>query len=78
MAHTHENKHITWTPLSSEVIYGGIVNFEFTTKFSDAIDALVAAGTTILQIEEFFQNLGVNVYKDHVQLYLNHGVNENQ
>lgn len=76
MVHTHENKHIAWTPLSSEVIYGGINNFAFTTKFSNAIDALVAAGMEAQQIENFFQNLGMNVYREHVQLYLNHGVNE--
>ena len=76
--HTHQNNNIAWTMLPSEVIYenGGVVNFEFTTKFSHAVDALVAIGMSAVQIEDFFQNLGVNVYREHVQLYLNHGVNE--
>ena len=72
--HEHKSKNIAWTPLSSEVIYGGIINFTFTTKFSDAIDALIAAGMSSVQIEDFFQTLGMNVYREDVNLYLKYGI----
>lgn len=78
MGNTHKNKNVTWTMLPSEVIYknGGIVNFEFTTKFSHAIDALVDIGMSAIQIEDFFQNLGMNVYREDVNLYLKYGIHE--
>ena len=73
---THKNNNIAWTMLPSEVIYGSgrVVNFEFTTKFSHAVDALVAIGMSTQQIENFFQTLGMNVYEEHVQLYLSHKI----
>ena len=76
MSETHTNKNVTWTMLPSEVIYkaGGINNFTFTTKFSNAIDALVAAGMSSVQIEDFFQTLGMNVYREDVNLYLKYGI----
>jgi hypothetical protein len=74
--HTHKNNNIAWTMLPSEVIYenGRVVNFQFTTKFSHAVDALVAVGMSTQQIESFFQTLGMNVYEEHVQLYLSHKI----
>jgi len=70
----YQNNNIAWTMLPSEVIYEDDVNFEFTTKFSHAVDALVAIGMSAVQIEDFFQNLGVNVYREDVHLYLKYGI----
>jgi hypothetical protein len=74
MIHRSDNGKTAWKVLHEEVIYGGVCNFGFATKFSDAVDALVTANCNTQQIEMFFQHIGINVYEEHVQLYLSRGI----
>ena len=71
----HKNKNCAWFILPKENIYMGINNFQFTTKMSNNIDALVKVGCSVNQIYNYFQELGINIYEDHIKLYLKYGIN---
>lgn len=72
--HKHDETNTQWFIRDKELIYGKLHNLQFTTTMSVTIDALVKTGCSTNQIYMFFQNIGINIYEDHIKLYLKYGI----
>lgn len=75
MSTIHTNGETSWFILHDRHIFCNLYDLQFTTKYSTTIDALVKAGCTTQQIYSYFQNIGINVYEDHIKIYIKNGIN---
>ena len=75
MSTVHTNDESSWFILNDRPIFGKLYDIQFTTKYSTTIDAMTSAGCTTQQIYSYFQNIGINIYEDHIKLYLKYGIN---
>ena len=78
MKTVHTNGKASWFILDDQHIFSNLYDMQFTTQYSTTIDAMTSAGCTTQQIYSYFQNIGINIYEDHIKLYLKYGINNNQ
>ena len=75
MTKVNTNDNTAWFILKDRHIFSNLYDMQFTTQLSTTIDAMTSAGCTVQQIYSYFQNIGINIYEDHIKLYINNGIN---